>query len=118
MFNMLYRGLQIIVLLMVSIMLSVTLIKLTTPPPIKMVSVDVAQIIKNFAKASGQLHLSDGQQKALSQKFAKGITEVTESYSKNKEVVILVSGAVVTGVKDVTAEIQAEIFSQIDLKSE
>jgi hypothetical protein len=39
---------------MVSVMLSVTLIKLTTPPPIKMVSVDVASIIKAFAKESGK----------------------------------------------------------------
>ena len=116
MFNMLYRGLQIIVLLMVSIMLSVTLIKLTTPPPIKMVSVDVASIIKAFAQESGKQPLSEPQQKRLSHDFANALTEVNQAYAQEHHAIVFVSGAVVAGVKDITSEIQAEVFSQIDLK--
>lgn len=116
MFNMLYRGLQIIILLMVSIMLSVTFIKLTTPPPINMVSVDVASIIKAFAKESGKQPLSEHQQKRLSHDFANALTEVNQAYAQKHQAIVFVSGAVVAGVKDITSEIQAEIFNQIDLK--
>jgi conjugal transfer pilin signal peptidase TrbI len=116
MFNMLYRGLQIIVLLMFSVMLSVTLIKLTTQPPIKMVSVDVASIIKAFAQESGKQPLSEHQQKTLSHDFANALTQVNQAYAQEHHAIVLVSGAVVAGVKDITSEIQAEIFSQMDFK--
>ena len=111
---MIYRGLQVIVLLMLSIVLSVTFVKLSTPPPVNMVSVDVASIIKTFAKESGKSHLSDSKQKELSRDFADALTKVNQAYSKQHHAIMLVSGAVVTGVKDVTAEIQTQIFNQID----
>jgi conjugal transfer pilin signal peptidase TrbI len=83
-----------------------------------MVSVDVASIIKAFAKESGKQPLSEHQQKRLSHDFANALTQVNQSYAKEHHAIVFVSGAVVTGVKDVTAEIQSEIFSQINLKSE
>lgn len=118
MFDIFYRGLQVIVLLMLSIMLSVTFIKLTTPPPIKMVSVDVSSIIKAFAKESGKQHLSDHQQKTLSRDFAEALTKVNQAYGKEHHAIVLVSGAVVTGVKDVTSDIQAQIFKSIGFETE
>lgn len=118
MFDVIYRGLQVIVLLMLSIMLSVTFIKLTTPPSIKMVSVNVSSIIKAFAKESGKQHLSDHQQKILSRDFADALTRVNQAYGKEHHAIVLVNGAVVAGVEDVTSEIQAQVFNQIDLKVE
>ena len=118
MFDMIYRGLQVILLLMLSIILSVTFIKLSTPPPVKMVSVDVSSIIKAFAKESGKQHLSDDKQKSLSRDFADALTRVNQAYGKEHHAIVLVSGAVVTGVQDVTGEIQAKIFKSIGFKSE
>ena len=116
MFDMIYRGLQVILLLMLSIILSVSFIKLSTPPPVNMVHVDVSIIIKAFAKESGQQHLSNDRQKSLSRDFAEALTRVNQVYSKENHAIMLVSGAVVAGVKDVTADIQAQVFNQIDFK--
>ncbi|WP_116964221.1 TrbI F-type domain-containing protein [Fastidiosibacter lacustris] len=118
MFDLIYRGLQVVLLLMLSIMLSVTFIKLTTPPPIKMVSVDVSSMIKTFAKESSKLNLTEHQQKDLSRDFADALTRVNQAYGKKHHAIVLVSGAVVAGVEDVTSEIQAQVFNQIDFKIE
>lgn len=78
-------------------------------------SVDVAQIIKDFAKTTGQMDLSKQQQDKLSKAFASTLFKVNASYSQSQGVILVVSGAVVSGVDDVTPIIKSAVFDHLGI---
>ena len=78
-------------------------------------SVDVAQIIKDFAKTTGQMDLSKQQQDRLSKAFASTLSKVNASYSQSQGVILVVSGAVVSGVDDVTPIIKSAVFDDLGI---
>jgi type-F conjugative transfer system protein TrbI len=107
---MLTKLLQNILLVLVSVIITCFVVKMITPNPPKMVSLDMSKIIKAFAYKSAALNLSDTEQAGRSKLFASTLTQISEAYSKDNGVIILVNGAVVSGVEDVTPLIAEQVL--------
>lgn len=82
------------------------------------VSFDMTDTVNQFmAQAAGQ-PLSAAQSQQLTQRFNRMLSITLTEYSNRQRAVILVSPAVVSGVEDITAHVQAEIATRMEAKQD
>lgn len=83
-----------------------------------MVSFDMTDTVNQFMVQVASQPLSEAQSQQLTQRFNRMLSITLTEYSNRQRAVILVSPAVVSGVEDITAHIQAEIATRMEAKQD
>lgn len=83
-----------------------------------MVSFDMTDTVNQFMAQVASQPLSTTQSQQLTQRFNRMLSITLTEYSNRQRAVILVSPAVVSGVEDITAHIQAEIATRMAAKQD
>lgn len=99
-------------LLIFFVVLIALAIKLYKTPSI--VSFDMQKSVKEFSQDLSQKKLNESQKQQLTKAFSADLVNVTESYARENNVIILVSPAIVAGAPDVTDEIQSSIYHELN----
>lgn len=94
--------------LLLSLTLAVVIVKLYQTPVI--VSFDLQRSVKQFSLNLSNKKLSESDTNRLTKIFSERLISITEAYAVNHHVVIVVSPAVVSGAKDVTEDLQENIY--------
>lgn len=82
------------------------------------VSIDLQRSVKQFSHDLSTKKLPDDEKNKLTKEFSQRLVSVTESYASSHHVVIVVSPAVVSGARDVTQEIQHDIYRALSSNDE
>lgn len=82
------------------------------------VSFDMTNTVNQFMAQAASQPLSEAQSQQLTQRFNRMLSITLTEYSNRQRAVILVSPAVVSGVEDITAHIQAEIATRMEAKQD
>lgn len=83
-----------------------------------MVSFDMTDTVNQFMAQVASQPLNEAQSQQLTQRFNRMLSITLTEYSNRQRAVILVSPAVVSGVEDITAHIQAEIATRMEAKQD
>ncbi|EBF1559757.1 type-F conjugative transfer system protein TrbI, partial [Salmonella enterica] len=86
--------------------ITLLLIQWQQPAP---VSVDLTGTVNNFVSQAAEQRLDEAQMQALSTRFHSVLSASLTDWQQKHRTVILVAPAVVSGTRDITPEIQAEV---------
>jgi len=85
--------------------------------PASVVTFDLKGTLQKYQAALTEKKISPKEQVKRISIFSEVISNVTQNYSQDHNVVILVSGAVISGGDDKTSEIQQAIFNNLQQSS-
>lgn len=77
------------------------------------VSFDMTGTVNNFMAQVASRHLSDDEVKATTARFNTVLNAALTDWQRHHGAVILVAPAVVSGVRDITADVQAEVANRM-----
>lgn len=93
-------------------MIIVSVITVSVMPP-RIVEFDIYDTIHTFQSDLAQTDLSDEKREQEIKRFTQTLDVVVAEYAKQHSVVVLVSPAVISGVKDATRDIQDALLQAL-----
>lgn len=84
----------------------------------EIVEFDMNHTITTFEQDIAKSHLSDAQREVEIQRFTRTLDNVVKQYALDNKVTILVSPAIVSGARDVTANIQHALLDALHAQNE
>ena len=83
------------------------------PTPISVVAFDMKSTVDQFMEQAASQELSEEQTQRLSNRFTTALNESLVDYQQTHKAIVLVKPATVTGVSDITVEIQTDIANRM-----
>lgn len=103
-----------VMLLLANIAISALVVELMASP--KIVTFDMKRTVDTFMQQAAKRNLSQGEVKALVERFSSSLQQTVSIYQKRHHVIVVVKPAIIAGADDVTEPLQAQIADNMRAK--